>query len=131
MINQIVAFTQARAKAAARRAAVSAASLLAAGAFALAAAAGLFAALFFWVEQGLGPIAAGLICAGAAIVLSIVSLVPLMFRRRPPPPPADPILPQFVSLMANTAPKLTPRQLIVTAALLGAALALSARRQNE
>ena len=131
MINQIVAFTQARAKAAAQRAAVSAASLLAAGVFALAAAAGLFAALFFWVEQGLGPIAAGLICAGAAIVLSIVSLVPLMFRRRPPPPPPDPILPQFVSLMANTAPRLSPRQLIVTAALIGAALALSARGKDE
>ena len=69
MLDQIAAFAQTRAKAAARRAAMSAASLLVAGVLGLAAVAGPFAALFFWVEQEFGPIVAGLICAGAAITL--------------------------------------------------------------
>lgn len=136
MIAQIVAYLQARAKAAALRAAVSTASLLVAGVFGLAAVAGLFVALFFWVAQLIGPVFAGLVCFGAGILLSIVSLAPLMIvmltrRRRAPPPPPAPTLPDFVSLVAKSAPGLGPRQLVVTAALLGMAIALSARRRRK
>ena len=132
MIYQIVAFAQTRAKAAARRAAVSTASAAAAGAFALFAAAALFAALFFWVEPMLGPIWAALICAGVAIVLAAFALTPLMVKRAPapaPPPPAA-TSPDFVSLLAKAAPNLSARQLLVAAALLGVALALSAPGQK-
>jgi hypothetical protein len=40
-------------------------------------------------------------------------------------------LPQFVSLLARTAPNLAPRQLIVTAAVLGIALVLTGRSQKK
>ena len=126
MTNELVALAQARAKAAARRAAVTAAFALVGAVFALFALAGLFAALFFWVELELGPIAAALICAAVAIVLAILALLPLAFKRRSAPPTApEGALPQFVSLLAQTAPRLAPRQLLVTAALIGVALALS------
>jgi hypothetical protein len=128
MINQLVAFAEAQAMAAARRVAAPAAFALLGGLFALFGVAGLFAALFFWIEPGLGPIPAALICAAIAIVLAIVALLPLAFRRRPAPQPAsERALPQLVSLMAKTAPTLAPKQLIVTAALLGVALVLSAQ----
>jgi len=130
MLNQIAAFAQTRAKAAARRAAMSAAFLLVAGVFGLAAVAGLFAALFFWVEQELGPIAAGLVCAGAAIILAALALTPFMFKRRPPPPPT-PTIADFVAVVAKTAPSVTPRQLMVTAALLGVALVITSRRPKN
>jgi hypothetical protein len=130
MINEIVAFARAQAKTAVRRAAVPAAFALVGGLLVLFAVAGLFAALFFWFEPEHGPIASSLICVAVAIVLAIVSLAPLMFKRRPPPP-AEGTLPQLVSLVAKTAPSLAPRQLVVTAALLGVALVLSARGNKK
>jgi Putative Actinobacterial Holin-X, holin superfamily III len=132
MTNEIVAFAQARAKTAARRVAVPTAFALLCGLFVLFAVVGLFAALFFWLEPHRGPAAAALICAGIALVLAILASLPLMFkRRRAPPPPNAGSLPQFASLMARTAPNLAPRQLIVAAALLGLALALSGRRNRK
>jgi RsiW-degrading membrane proteinase PrsW (M82 family) len=132
MTSEIVAFAQAQVRAAARRAAVSAAFALVAGLFVLFAVAGAFAALFFWLEPHRGPVAAALICAGIALVLAILMVLPLMFkRRRPSPPPYEGSLPQFVSLMPKNAPRLSPLQLIVAAALIGAALALSARRNRK
>src|SRR5208282_3486981 len=127
MINELVALARAQAKAAARRAAVPAAFALVGGLFVLFAVGGLFAALFFWLEPALGSIA-----AGVAIVLAIVALLRLTFKRRHARrPAAEGALPQFVSLLAKTAPSLTPRQLIVTAALLGVALALSGRGNKK
>jgi Putative Actinobacterial Holin-X, holin superfamily III len=132
MFRELVAFAQAQAKTTARRVAVSAACALIAGLFALFAAAGLFAALFYWIEPQLGPIAAALICAASAVVLAIGALLPLMLKRpRPVPPPPQAALPQFIALMVKTAPNLAPRQLIVTAALIGVALTLSARRNKK
>jgi uncharacterized membrane protein YhaH (DUF805 family) len=132
MTNELVALAQARAKRAARRVAIPAVFALMAGLFVLFAVAGLFAALFFWFEPEHGPIAASLICAAVAIVLTIVSLLPLMFkRRRPAPPPSEGTLPQLVSLVAKTAPNMEPRQLILTAAVLGVALILSARGNKK
>ena len=132
MTNEIVAFAQAQAKKAARRAAVPAAFALVCGLFVLFAVAGLFAALFFWLEPEHGLVAAALICAAIALVLAILASLPLMFkRRRPPPPPYQGSLPQFMSLMAKSAPSLAPRQLIVTAALIGVALVLSARGSKK
>ncbi len=132
MINELVALARAQAKAAARRAAVPAAFALVGGLFVLFAVGGLFAALFFWLEPALGSIAAALICAGVAIVLAIVALLRLTFKRRHARrPAAEGALPQFVSLLAKTAPSLTPRQLIGTAALLGVALALSGRGNKK
>ncbi len=130
MLNQIVAFAQSAGEGGGAPRRNIRRLLLVAGVFGLAAVAGLFAALFFWVEQELGPIAAGLICAGAAIILAALALTPLMFKRRPPPPPT-PTLPDFVSLVAKTAPSATPRQLIVTAALLGAALVITSQRPKK
>ena len=132
MTNELVAFAQAQARVAARRVAVPAAFALVGGLFVLFAVAGLFAALFFWVEPEHGPVAAALICAAIAVVLAILALLPLALKRRPAPqPPPEGALPQFVSLMAKTAPNLAPRQLIVTAALLGVALVLSARGNKK
>jgi|SRR5208283_756766 len=132
MINELVAFARARAKAKARRVAVRAAFALVGGVFALVAVSGLFVALFSWLAPGLGSIAAALICAGVAIVLAILALLPLAFKRRPAPQLAqEGALPQVVSLMAKTAPSLAPRQLILIAALLGVALALSARGSKK
>ena len=133
MLDEIVAIAQARAKSAARRAATSTAFAVDGGVFVLFAVCALFAALFYWTEPERGPVAASLICAAVAIVLAIASLMPLMFKRRPPPPPpaSEGALPQFVLLAAKGASRLTPRQLVVTAALLGAALVLSARGEKK
>jgi hypothetical protein len=131
MANEIVAFVQAQARTAARRAAVPAAFALAGGLFGLFAVAGLFAALFFWLEPDHGPIAASLIVTAVAIALGILAVLPLMFKRSPPPPPPDAALPAFVSLVARSAPSLAPRQLIVTVALLGVALIFTARGSKK
>ena len=132
MIDELVAFARAKARAEARRVAVRAAFALVGGAFILVAVSGLFVALFSWLAPGLGSIAAALICAGVAIVLAILALLPLAFKPRPAPQAAqEGTLPQFVSLMAKTAPNLAPRQLVLAAALLGVALALSARRSKK
>jgi len=132
MFSELVAYARAQAKARVRRVAVPAAFALVGGLFVLFAVAGLFVALFFWLQPKLGPIAAALICAGVAIVLAIVALLPLGFKRRPAPQPAPQgALPQFVSLMAKTAPSLEPRQLVLAAALIGVAVALSARGNKK
>src|SRR5271165_3663589 len=132
MANEIVAFAQAKAKAAVRRAAVPAAFALTGGLFVLFAIAGLFSALFFWLEPELGPVAASLILTAVALVLALLAFAPLLLRRQPPPPPPqDAMLPQFVSLMARAAPGLGPRQLVVTAALLAVALVFTGRGQKK
>jgi hypothetical protein len=133
MFKELVAFAQVQAKAAARSIIVPAAFALIAGLFALVAIVALFAALFYWIAPQLGPIGAALTCAAAAIVLAIAALLPVMFKRRPPAPQPAPEgpLPQLVALMAKTAPNLGPRQLIVTAALIGVALLLSPRRNKK
>ena len=132
-MNEIVAFAQAKAKAAVRRAAVPAAFALTGGLFVLFAIAGLFFALFFWLEPVYGPVAASLILAVIALVLALLAFAPLVFPRKPPPPPPQPdaMLPQFVSLMARAAPGLGPRQLVVTAALLAVALVFTGRGQKK
>ena len=133
MANEIVAFAQAKAKAAARRAAVPAAFALTGGLFVLFAIAGLFSALFFWLEPDHGPVAASLILTAVALVLALLAFALLAFRRQPPPPPPqqDAMLPQFVSLMARAAPGLGPRQLVVTAALVAVALVFTGRGQKK
>jgi Putative Actinobacterial Holin-X, holin superfamily III len=130
MTNEIVAFAQAQAKTAVRRVAVPTAFALTGGVFLLFAIVGLFCALFFWLEPQHGPAATSLIVAAVALGLAAVAFLPVAFRRQPPPPP-DPMLPQFVSLLARTAPSLAPRQLIVTAAVLGVALVLTGRGQKK
>ena len=120
MIHELVALAETQAKTAARRIAIPTAFAVVAGLFVLFAVAGLFAALFFWFEPEHGPIAAALICTAVAIIMALLALLPLAFKRRPAArPQSEGALPQFVSLMAKTAPGLGPRQLIVTAALLG------------
>jgi len=132
MTNEIVAFAQAKAKTAVRLVAVPTAFALTGGLFVLFALAGLFSALFFWMEPEHGPLAASLIVAAVELVLALLAFLPLAFRRQtPPPPPPDPMVAQFVSLMARTAPNLAPKQLIVTAAVLGVALVLTGRGQKK
>jgi hypothetical protein len=132
MLPELVALAEARAKKAAGRVAVSAAFALVGLVLVVFAAAGLFVALFAWLEPERGAAVAALICAGAALGLAILALLPLAFRRRPAPqPPPEGALQQFVTLMAKTAPELSPWQLVVTAALIGAALAFSARSPKK
>ena len=133
MRNEIAAFVQAQARTAVRRAAIPTAFALTGGLFVLVAIACLFSALFFWLEPENGPVAASLILTAVAVVLALLAFLPLALRRPPPPPPPlqDPMLPQFVSLMARTAPGLRPRQLIVTAALLAFALVFTGRGQKR
>ncbi len=131
MTNEIVAFVRAKARTAVRRAAVPAAFALVGGLFVIFAVAGLFAALFFWLEPDRGPLAASLIVTAVAIALGILAFLPLMFRRSAPPSPPDATLPAFVSLLARSAPNLGPRQLMMTAALVGAALIFSSRPSKK
>jgi hypothetical protein len=132
MLNELVAVAEAQAKAAARRIAVPAAFAVVGGLFVLFAVAGLFAALFFWIEPDHGPIIAALICAAVALVLAILALLPLAFRRPAPPPPRpNNALPQFVSLLARTAPGLSLRQIAWAAVLIGAAVLFGARANRK
>ena len=133
MINELVALAQAQAKTAARRIAIPAAFALIAGLFVLFAVAGLFAALFFWFEPEHGPIAAALICAAVAIVLAIAGAAAahVQAAARAAAAGGGRRCRSSSSLMAKTAPGLEPRQLIVTAALLGVALVLSARGNKK
>jgi hypothetical protein len=131
MRNEIVAFAQRQATMAARRAAVPAVSAFVGVILFIFAVAGLFAALFFWLEPVYGPIEAALIVTAVAIVLGLVALLPLAVKRRPPPPPPDPTLDQFVSLVARSTPGLAPRHLILTAFLAALALGLSGRRPAD
>jgi hypothetical protein len=131
MKNEILGFVQVQAKTAARRVAVPAALALIGGLFVLIMVAGLFVALFFWLEPTQGPVAAALIVAAVALAIAILAFLPLMVKRSPPPPPpsasTDTALPQLVSLMARNAQKLSARQLVVAATLMAAALVISAR----
>jgi hypothetical protein len=131
MRNQIVAIAQQQAQAAIRRAVIPAAlGVIALVSFVFALIA-LFAALFFFVEPIHGPRDAALIVAAVALVLGFVALLFMIYGGRRPkataPPATDPSLPQFVSLLAQTAPSLGPRQLALTAVVLALALGLTAR----
>ncbi len=129
MPNEITAYVQSQIRTAVRKAVTPAAFAVTAGLFVLFAVAGLFAASFFWLEPEHGPIAASLICTGVALILGLVAAAPLLVGRRAAPLPRQqaPALPQFVSLMARTAPGMGPRQVAVAAALIEAAIVLSAR----
>lgn len=133
MKNEIVAFVQTQAKTAVRRVAVPTAFAVVGGLFVLFAIGSLFAALFFWLELQYGAIVAALIVAAVALAIAIIAFLPLLVKRPPPPPPppSEAALPQLVSLMARTAPRLAPRQLIIAAALLAAALVISGRGQKK
>ncbi len=132
MRNEIVALAQQKAAAAARRAAVPAALGFAAAVLFLFAVAGLFAALFFWLAPLYGPAGAALIVAALAFVLGLITIALLAFRRRPQPAPApDPTLPQVVSLLAQSASSLGPRQAALAAFLLAIALGLIARGSSD
>ena len=128
MTNEIVELVRREATAAARRAVTPMAYTAVAAVFALFAIAGLFTAFFFWLAPDYGSIEAALICTGVALVLAVIAVLPLLFKRKKPPrPPNDGVLPQLVALMARSTPTPGPRQLIVTAAVIGVALLLSAR----
>jgi hypothetical protein len=127
MRNEIVALARQQAKAAARRAAVPAALGFIAAVFFLFAAAGLFAALFFWLERLYGPPLAALIIAGVAFVLGLITMALVALRRPKPAPPLPATLPQLAAILAQGAPPLSPRQTAVTAFILALALGLMAR----
>ena len=134
MTNQIVAFASQQAKLAARKVAFPVALALIGGTLILLAVAGLFAALFFWLEPERGPLAASLITTAVALALGLIVLLPLALRRGPPPPATtgtDLTLPTFVGLLARSAPTLAPRQLAMTGVLLALALGLMARGSSE
>ena len=132
MRNGIVAFAQQRAAATARRAAVPAALGIAAAILFLFAAAGLFAALFFWLAPLCGSAGAALIVAALAFGLGLLVIALLAFRRRPQHPPApDATMPQVVSLVAQSAPSLSPRQTVLAAFLLAVAFGLLARGSSR
>jgi hypothetical protein len=128
MRNEIVALAQQKAAAAARRAAVPTALGIAAAVLFRFAVAGLLAALFFWLAPLYGPSGAALIAAATAFVLGLLAIAPLAFRRRPQTASApDSALPQLVSLLAQSAPSLGPRQTALAAFLLALAFGLLAR----
>ncbi|RBP07360.1 putative superfamily III holin-X [Roseiarcus fermentans] len=128
MIETVIAFIREQASASLRRAAGPAALALIAALFVVFAVAGLFAALFFWLEPAHGAVVAALLCAVAAMGIALVCALPIVFRpRRPPPQPTEGALPQILMLLTKASSSLTPRQMIVTAAVVGFALFLSAR----
>ncbi len=132
---EILALVREQVASSLRRAAGAAMFALIVALFVLFAVAGLFGALFFWVERDHGPLGASLVCAGVALVLAALFALPLLFRpRRPPPPPprpADGMLPQILTLMTKSTQNLTPRQLALAAAAVGVALLLSSRRGGK
>src|SRR5260370_35587173 len=107
MQNEIVAFARRQATRAVRRAAVPAAFALAGAILFLFAVAGLFAALFFWLEPEHGPLAASLIVAVVALVLGLLALLPSVLKR-PKPPPAT-TLPQLACLRPRSGPRFATR----------------------
>jgi putative superfamily III holin-X len=129
MRNVIVEIAQQQAQAAIRRAIVPAAIGVVALVFFLFALVAVFAALFFLEEPIYGPRAAALIIAAVSFILGLIAVLLLMVGRRPkPPPPApDTTLPQIVSLLAQSAPSLAPRQTALAAVLLALALGLMTR----
>jgi hypothetical protein len=137
MVNDIAAIARQRAKAAVGRVARPAAFGIVAGVFFLFAVAALFYALFFWLEPLYGPPVAALIVAAVALVLGLLATAPLIVGRRPEPaaPPASgATLPQVVSLLAQSASSLGPKQSAMTAVVLAVALGFmergSARRKT-
>jgi len=65
-------------------------------------------------------------------VLGLLAIAPLAFKRRPQPAPApDATLPQVVSLVAQSASSLDPRQAALAAFLLAIALGLIARGSSD
>ena len=136
-MNDIAAIARQRAKAAVGRVARPAAFGIMAGVFFLFAVAALFYALFFWLEPRYGPPVAALIVAAVALVLGLLATAPLIVGRGPEPaaPPASgATLPQVVSLLAQSASSLGPKQSAMTAVVLAVALGFmargSARRQT-
>jgi len=102
--------------------------------FFLLAVAALFSALFFWLEPLYGPPIAAVIVAAVALVLGFLTTLPLMVKRRPQPAPAPAsgaTLPQVVSLLAQSASSLGPKQSALTALVLVIALGLMARGSSE
>jgi len=138
MVDDIAAVARERAKAAVGRIARPAALGMVAGLFFLFAVASLFYALFFWLETLYGPPIAALIVAAVALVLGLLAAAPLMIGRRRPepaaPPPSVATLPEVVSLLAQSASSLGPKQSALTAVVLAVALGFmargSARRKN-
>ena len=133
MTNEIVALVQTRAKTAVLRVAIPAGFAVVGALFVIFAVGALFAALFFWLEPKAGPIVASLVVAGLAVILALLSFLPILIKRTPSPvqKPSDPALPQLVGLMARTAPNLAPRQLIVAATLLAATLVISGMGKSK
>jgi Putative Actinobacterial Holin-X, holin superfamily III len=131
MVNDIAAIARQRAQAAVGRVARPAAFGIVAGVFFLFAVAALFYALFFWLEPLYGPPVAALIVAAVALVLGLLATAPLIVGRRRPEPAAPPAsgatLPQVVSLLAQSASSLGPKQSAVTAVVLAVALGFMAR----
>jgi Putative Actinobacterial Holin-X, holin superfamily III len=132
MPNNIVGlaqqYAQQKAQTVAKRIAVPAAFGLVAAVLFLFVIIALFAALFFWLMSLYGPTTAALIVAAVALVLGLMSLLPLVVGRRPaPPPPAPNPSPQFASLLAQTAPSLALKRPLLTAVLLAIALGMTAR----
>ena len=71
---------------------------------------------------------AALIIAAVAFVLGLVAVLFLVVRPRPKPaPPPDTTLPQLVTLLAQAAPSVAPRQVAFAAAMLALALGLMSR----
>jgi hypothetical protein len=128
MRNEILAFAQQQAQAAARRAIVPVAFGAAALVFFALTLVALFGALFFWLAPLYGRPIAALITAAVALVLGLIASLPLVVRRRPPPPAPAPNsnLPQLVSLVAQSASG-SPKQTALAAFLLAIGLGLMAR----
>ena len=128
MPNVIVEIAQQQAQVVIRRAIVPAAIGVVALVFFLFALVALFAALFFFEEPIYGPRSAALIIAAVAFALGLVAVLFLVVGRRPKPsPPPDTTLPQLVTLLAQTATSVAPRQAAIAAALLALALGLMSR----
>jgi hypothetical protein len=130
MQSEFAAFAQRQAMAVAGRLARPAALGRVAGVFFLIAVAALFCALFFWLEPLYGPPVAAVIVAAAALVLGLIAALPLLVGRRPAPasaPASGAPLTQVVSLLAQSASSLGPKQSALTALVLAVALGLMAR----
>ncbi len=131
MANALFAYFANRTRAAMRRQAISLAYVLVGAVFALFALAGLFAALFFALEPGYGPMRASLIVAAVAFLLTLLATAPLWLPRRRPPPPPDPTLAELLALASKGNPGAAPSKLAIVGVIAALALGLLASRKSE
>jgi uncharacterized membrane protein (DUF485 family) len=131
MWRSLVGLADDQARSAAQRFALPVTLILVGAAFVILALAGFFAALFFWLAESHGPVAAALVVACLAFLAAFACVLPLVIKRanRPPEPATQ------VSGIAAALPKIAPligaRPVALGALALAIAVGFFSRRSEN